>query len=442
MMSSIPTWNELASTTRSDLAGAGCGRKWFEGVRPEHRLGIVNAYTKLKNLGLWGHVTSVVLPHPGIGDEPGSGPGDIGKFEFETKNASRLRDELTRRSDFTDPENVSTGWSSREDVDDCPLHFKHFGTDPKLIHVHIDQAGLSWKPQSWFKHLFYDYVGDGWQDVGEVSRMLRVQGHDWTRPVSSGSTSSSMGLPRRGFGGRLVQSVGQPAALRRLLLSNPTSAPTPRFRYQATPILGGPRPGRSTDPTGIPRVRITATPRAEQIGLRWLRPQRPRDPRPGYAGVSTTPRYEFRTRELPGQVRFGRGGRMEFPGVQITAVPRTHKVDSRGHPPELPSSRFDWTVRELPGRVRRGRGDRMEFPGMEITATPRPNLLRELGDRLVQTPTPPQYDFTVRQEPGPLHTLPGGGMEFPPMHVIATPTQPDHSPSLLRNLGRGLGPGR
>lgn len=441
-MGEIPTWNELASTTRADLAGAGCGRKWFEGVRPEHRLGIVNAYTKLKDLGLWGNVKRVVVPHPGTGDEPGSGPGDVGKFEFETKNAARLRDELIGRPDFTDPEDVSTGWSSREDADDCSLHFKHFGADPNRIHVHIDQAGLSWKPQSWFKHLIYDYVGDGWQDVGEVSRMLRVQGHDWTKPISPAPTRSGTELSHRGLGGRTMPSAGRPGALGRPFASNPTGVATPRFRFKATPVVDGPDREPSTGVSGLPSVRIQATPRLGRLGLRSVRRTQGQVSAPGDVSSSATHGYEFRVRELPGQVTFGRGGRMEFPGVQVTAVPRTHGVEPFGRAPEPPTSRFDWKVRELPGQVTSGPGGRMEFPGMEITATPRPNLLRDLGDRLVRTPAPRQYDFTVRQEPGPLRTLPGGGMEFPPMHVIATPTSPQDSPNFLRNLGRGLGPGR
>ena len=50
------------------------GRQWYEGIRPEHRIGSLNVYARLERANLWKHVARVVLPVPGVGS---ASPRDI-----------------------------------------------------------------------------------------------------------------------------------------------------------------------------------------------------------------------------------------------------------------------------------------------------------------------------------------------------------------------------
>ncbi|MDR9452066.1 MAG: hypothetical protein RI637_12725, partial [Acidimicrobiia bacterium] len=165
-----PTWQQLPAATRSDFESVGCDRSWYEGIRPEHRIGSLNVYMKLKRTNLWDHVDRVVLP------VANTGPDEVDKFDFIAKDPARLRAELRSRPDFGDPGSAQLGWTSREDVNDTSLHFKHFGSNPARINAHVDKSGLSWNPITWLPHLVLDSIGDGYKDVSDVTELLRWHG--------------------------------------------------------------------------------------------------------------------------------------------------------------------------------------------------------------------------------------------------------------------------
>ena len=408
-----PTWQQLPSATRSDLESVGCGRSWYEGIRPEHRIGSLNVYMKLKRINLWDHVDRVVLP------VANTGPDEAGKFDFIAKDPARLRAELRSRPDFGDPGTAQLGWTSREDVNDTSLHFKHFGSNPARINAHIDKSGLSWNPITWLPHLVLDSIGDGYQDVGDLTELLRWHGLEWDRPITPRPAPKPFRIQEyhtiiRGTHERAIPGLA------------PLGSAGSPFRWKATTAPGT----LGTDrPDTFPDLRLIGQPRtATRLGA--IRAGRP-------VGLGTRPTsFDYRVRELPGRVRTGPGGRMEFPGVQITAHPRPNLLRELGQrleqTPGPPNSRFDWTVRSIDPLFGRRPGAFGGLPGFEVQAVPRPNLLRELGDQLREPPS--RYRFRVWQEPGRPHPMAGGGIEFPPMHIVAQPTRNN----LLSQLGGRL----
>jgi hypothetical protein len=379
---------------------------------------------KLKQADLWKHVKKVVLPVAGVGDEPGTGPEDVGKFDFIAKDPARLQADLRARSDFADPGTGVLGWDSRQDVDDCSLHIAHFGTNPSRVNAHVDKSGLSWNPTTWLPHLFLDAIGDGYQDVGDLNRLLRQRGLDWTQPISPQPPQSTRRFQIQSFQ-RIVAGAGGRVAAP----GSRSRVGRGQFRWQARELPGADRPEEGTT---FPSLRLIGSP---------AQFPRARPFRIGRLSGTTLPAgpsgYEFSVRELPGLVRTGQGGRLEFPGVQVTAQPRPNLLDELGDHFERTTNqldrRFDWSVRPMPVPLSTQLPLEHGRFGLELTAKPRPNLLRELGEHLREPPA--RYRFSVRQQPGLPQRQPGGGIEFPPMHMVARPADR----GFLAQLGGRLG---
>lgn len=412
-----PSWSQLPEQTRRDLSsvqrnvpGGGqgfCDRQWYEGLLPEHRIGALNAYAGLKSTGLWDrHVAGgeVQLPIPGTPTE------DAGKFDFIAADVTRLKDDLRRRTDFSDPGGSPVEWEARDDSVAASMHVGQYGTNPGYINVHFDKSGLGlWRPHTWLPHLFLDAIGRGYKDVHVIRELQLDQGLDWTKPVRAPSQVDDFPPVRVGGwtgSGNGAETIGS-------------------LSWRTTNLAADRIGGRPAFPT----IRMTATPTGA-YPPQWSPARHSR------SGPTTPPRnYTFTARELPGQIRTGPGGRLEFPGVQITGRPGTNLLRQLGdhldHGDRAQPQRFDWRVEPRPTH-HWGAGTTGPLRGLRITGTPKPNLLRELGAQLDESPS--RYRFSVRQEPGPPRPRPGGGVEFPPVHVVASP---DHG-SYLRNLASGL----
>ena len=152
------------------------------------------------------------------------------------------------------------------------------------------------------------------------------------------------------------------------------------------------------------------------------------------------PAFDLSNRIIPGPVKTT-GGRMEFPGMLVTAKPRRNRPKSylrdiwnRGNQKsqsQLRHSRpaFDLSNRIIPGPVKTT-GKRMEFPGRLVIAKPRrdrpTSYLRDIWNRGNQKSqsqlrhSRPTFDLSNRIIPGPVKTT-RGRMEFPGRLVTAIP---------------------
>jgi len=125
-----PQWPEVASYVQNDLNKTGFGTDWFAKKSAIARQAILNLYVKLKGLDLWRYV------------ESNAKTSSESTLEFKAKH-HELREVLTDREDFTDPDDSLTKWSSREKKASASLHFKHFkGWPEKQVQAHIDPIGV------------------------------------------------------------------------------------------------------------------------------------------------------------------------------------------------------------------------------------------------------------------------------------------------------------
>ena len=176
--SQVPNWNQLPTYVQDDFRTAKF-ESWYKDPMndDERRLTLINAYLKLRSLGLWEFVNGPRSSNPQDMEKKGA-------LEFFTQNPNNFLFELTRRGDFAHPStqnNDRDEWTSREQVDKYSLHLKHHGGwNKEWIEAHIDPTGLSWNPLTWLPHL-WEKITDGYQEVYEINAGLRHSGYSLDR---------------------------------------------------------------------------------------------------------------------------------------------------------------------------------------------------------------------------------------------------------------------
>jgi hypothetical protein len=145
-------WGRLPNYAKADLERIGCNQSWFNSKSPEVRQTVLNLYVKLKGIDdLWKFVGSI---------EDSTGDG---RLEFKSSDVDGLKRTLHSRNDFTDPEDSSDEWSSREKHGVCSLHFKHdkdWGWPETKVQAHIDPFGPFIGSYLWFA------TTSGWMQAG------------------------------------------------------------------------------------------------------------------------------------------------------------------------------------------------------------------------------------------------------------------------------------
>jgi hypothetical protein len=177
MSKDVPRWKQLPDYARNELALRGYGGQWLDSRPDAIRLTVLNLYVKLRGMDLWKFVLMRGESTP------------VGCLEFLTTNVALLKQELTTRWQFRNPEDSTDEWHSPEKRLHGAVHFKHFkGWPVNKVQAHIDRFGrwlgqpqLFWAGQPVgvpiLLHLA-DYLCHGWEHVLDVREILLEQGWD------------------------------------------------------------------------------------------------------------------------------------------------------------------------------------------------------------------------------------------------------------------------
>lgn len=180
----VPQWHQLPAYAQNDLSRSGFDQAWFNGTLTtnQDRQTALNLYVKMKGLELWKFV-----------DQRQKDNND-GTILFQCHNVSGsggLKETLTNRSDFSDPDKSPKAWSSRELRAAGALHFKHFSDkNDDIVEAHIDRYGLFFSP-TWsailsilfplaipIQMIIHGATQRSYQDELEIREMLLNQGWD------------------------------------------------------------------------------------------------------------------------------------------------------------------------------------------------------------------------------------------------------------------------